>query len=109
MRTGHVARESLLACMVLLFRLGEGAPHKQEYFGAMAGALMQWTAWNDNLPSCLYVEEACEAALSRLGASCKMRPQAVTVEQGSDLYILLDPPDGARAEHAPHQPTQQLR
>ena len=50
-----------------------------------------WTPWHDGLPACCFVEEANEAALSRLGRHFERHPQAVTTSEAMDLYLLVTP------------------
>ena len=108
--TAYHAKNAMLTTLVVLAKLGEGAPHKQEYFRTTALALLQWTTWHDHLPGCLFVEEACEAMLARLGSSCKLRPQAATVEDVSNLFVLLEPVQTLGEVHPvrSHAPTRPL-
>ena len=106
--TGHQAKEVLLITMLVHLQLGARAPHKLEYFRAVACALMASSPWNDQVPACLYVEEACEAMLSRLSAACKLRPQVITVDEVSDLFCVLPVVQAAERVVSRHHPTVKL-
>ena len=85
--TGHRAREALQQALLLLHAmLGDRAAHN-DYGRGIAMALLSWTAWHDQLPGCSFVEESCEAQLSRLGAACKRSRSSFTPEQVNDLYL----------------------
>ena len=72
--------------------------------------MVTWSTWHDSLPGCFFVEEVCEATLSRLNSALKHRPQLVTVEQVSDLFTIQEvlSPDVAHPVSR-HNPTARLK
>jgi hypothetical protein len=89
--TGHCAREALQQALLLLHAmLGDRAAHN-DYGRGLVMALLTWTSWHDQLPGCAFVEESCEAQLSRLGAACKRSHSSFTPEQVNDLYLNVGP------------------
>ena len=90
--TGHWARETLELCLLVLRTLEEPTGKVSEYSRSIAAALLSWTSWHDGLPACVFVEESCEANLSRLHTACQRNSWAMTAEQVCDLYINIGPP-----------------
>ena len=90
--TGWLARQALQLSLCLLVRLEGWAGQRRmsEYVRTLACALVSWTPWHDGVPGCCFVEEANEAALSRLGALLERHPQATTTADAMDLYLLVD-------------------
>ena len=91
--TGWQARQALVTSLVLMLRLDDwrGRRRMTEYIRTLSCALLCWTPWHDGLPACCFVEEANEAALSRLGRHFERHPQAVTTTEAMDLYLLVTP------------------
>ena len=98
--SGRKAKECLMSCFLLLLGLLGDRAKVSEYVRSLAVALMSWTDWHDSVPAAAYVEEACEAQLSRLSSALKRNPHATGVADVSDIYILLGVPD--QALHAAH-------
>ena len=107
--TGRWARQGLeLALHMLLGLLGDKAP-RCEYVRAISVSLLSWTSWHDALPAAFFVEEACEAHLAKLGATCRHHPRCVSPQEVSDLYLRLGPPSGKAKDAGRHPVTDALR
>ena len=71
--TGVWARQMLELSLVVLHGIPGRDPSGSLYCRSISAALLSWSSWHDELPACAYVEEACEALLSKLG-----RPSGAT-------------------------------
>ena len=89
---GKVAKEILQRSLVLLVHVFGDYSAKVEYVRTLAIALLSWTPWMDNLPGCVFVEESCEALLSRMASRCRSHITISSFEGVSDLYLTLPPP-----------------
>ena len=66
-RSGAMAKEVVMACLVgLLLWLGARA-HTVEYVRTMACCLVLWSAWHSAIPAACYSDEVNEACLHQLG------------------------------------------
>ena len=95
--SGVWAGEALRMCLLLLCGLLGDKAKLSEYARSISVALLAWTPWHDAVPAAAYVEESCEAQLSKLGSALKRNPHATGVGEVSDLYVLLP-----RADDQPH-------
>ena len=71
--------------------VSENLVHKEasEYIRTLALALVYWCPWMDNLAACAFVEESCEALLSRMSHRCEVHRQLVGLESTIDLYLTI--------------------
>ena len=95
---GKVAKEVLQQCLVLLIHLFNDNAAKVEYVRTLSTALLAWQKWMDKLPGCCFVEESCEALLSRMAARCRGNSTISSFEGVSDLFLTLPPPSSARKQ-----------
>ena len=95
--SGVWAAEALRMCLLLLCGLLGDKAKLSEYARSISVALLAWTPWHDAVPAAAYVEEACEAQLSKLASALTRNPHATGVAEVSDLYVLLP-----RADEQPH-------
>ena len=58
----------------------------------MALALLQWNPWMSALPGCCFVEESCEALLSRMVGRCRANTSLTELEQIVQLFVTLPLP-----------------
>ena len=89
---GKVAKEALQHCLVVLIHLFGSNAAKVEYVRTLSTALLAWQKWMDKLPGCCFVEESCEALLSRMAARCRGNPTISSFSGVMDLYLTLPPP-----------------
>ena len=78
MGTGQHAKDVLLKCVMILFRLCEGTKHKVEYVRSLSIALLGWTPWHSHLLGCCCIEEFSEASLSLMPKTCQRHPRYVS-------------------------------
>lgn len=62
------------------------------YLRTLSVALLTWSDWMSQLPVAAFVEESCEALLSRMSHRCELHKQLVGLESTIDLYLTLPPP-----------------
>ena len=89
---GKLAKEILQRCLVLLVHIFDDYGAKVEYVRTLAVALLSWSPWQDKLPACVFVEESCEALLSRMASRCRSNFTVASFDAVSDLYQTLPPP-----------------
>ena len=95
--SGVWAGDALRMCLQLLCGLLGDKAKLSEYSRSISVALLSWTPWHDDVPAAAYVEESCEAQLSKLASALKRNPHATGIGEVSDLYVLLP-----RADEQPH-------
>jgi hypothetical protein len=78
-----MAKTVLQQCLVLQAYLLNDWDAKEEYTRTIALALLTWTPWMSKLPGCCFVEEACEAMLSRLTTRCHSGQDAMSLFWGT--------------------------
>ena len=88
---GKAAREVLEQCLVLLVHLYGSESPKVEYVRTLSTALLAWQPWMDKLPGCCFIEETCEALLSRMASRCRGHQTISSFEGVSDLFLTLPP------------------
>ena len=92
------AREIMEQCFVLLVHLLDDKEGKNEYVRTLAVALATWQPWMGRIPAVCFVEESCEAMLSRMGHRCDVYRNLHGFENTFDLFLTLPPPKrGLRA------------
>ena len=104
--SGVWAAEALRMCLLLLCGLLGDKAKLSEYARSISVALMFWTAWHDAVPAAAYVEESCEAQLSKLASALKRNPHATGIGEVSDLYVVLPVADD-HPHPAKHHPVSQ--
>jgi hypothetical protein len=90
--TGVWAKEIMSECMVLLIHLLDDKQGKNEYVRTLAVALATWQPWMEKIPACCFVEESCEAMLSRMGHRCDVHRTLHGLDNTFDLFVTLPPP-----------------
>jgi hypothetical protein len=90
--TGIWAREIMEHCLVLLFHLLKDKDGKNEYVRTLCVALASWQPWMEKIPAVCFVEESCEALLSRMGHRCDVYRNLHGFEATFDLFLTLPPP-----------------
>ena len=98
--TGVTAQRILQTCLVMHAHLLDDWDAREEYTRTMATALLVWLPWHSHLPGCMFVEEACEAMLSRVVARCRQQRQLTGFQATYNLFVTLPRPhlQGARGE-----------
>lgn len=87
--SGVEARKVLMGALVALIHLYGDKAHTTEYVRTLFVALALWTRWHDELPGACYTDEMCEARLHLLGQWWLYHKEVLTVEQLSDLYLMM--------------------
>ena len=89
---GEYARKVLLRCLACQVQLLGDWDCRTEYCRTLSVALLQWQPWYSTLPGCCFVEEGCEAMLSRVVGRCRANAGVVDFDGLLDLYVTLPPP-----------------
>lgn len=90
--SGIWAREILEQVQVLLVHLLKDVDGKNEYVRTLSVALAAWHPWMSKIPAVCFVEESCEALLSRMGHRCDVYRNLHGFENTFDLFLTLPPP-----------------
>ena len=90
-RKGIHAKRVLQHALAMLASLRGDWDCKEEYTRTVAVSLLCWQPWMDSIPACCWVEEACEAMLSRA-------KQTLHNHRYLDLYVTL-PSLAGRTRH----------
>ena len=85
-------RHILEEIMVLLMHLLGDSGAKNEYVRTISVTLLTWQPWNNKLPAVVFMEESCEALLSRMSHRCSSHRHLRGFEATFDLYATLPPP-----------------
>ena len=86
---GTTAREILHNCLLLQVHLQQDWEAQAEYTRTMAVALLMWQPWMSDLPGCAFVEESCEALLSRFAGACRRNKHLTGTDNAWRLYVTL--------------------
>lgn len=86
---GIVAKGVLQHCFLTQLHLLQDWTCKAEYTKTMACALLAWKPDYSRMPGCLFVEESCEAMLSRLASRVRAHPHLSSFRQTLDLFLTL--------------------
>ena len=97
--TAHHAHAVLQRCFVMLVHL-RANPEKVEYIRTLAVALLMWRSWDDELPGCMFIEESCEAMLSRTAHRCRQHQHLWEFDDVFDLFVTTPNPRMAVKERA---------
>ena len=89
---GDKARVVLLQSLSLMVHLLQDWGCRSEYTKTLSVALLQWQPWMDTLPGCCFVEESCEALLSRMVGRMRANANVVDFENVCRLYVTLPRP-----------------
>ena len=92
---GDLAREVLEQCLALHIQLLGDWECKAEYTRTLSVALLCWQPMYSGLPGCCFVEEACEAMLSRMVGRCRANYQLSSYMDVLRLFVTLPPPSGS--------------
>ena len=88
---GDLARTVLQRCLAVIVHASQDWDCKLEYSRSISVALLSWQPYYSGLPGCCFVEEACEAMLSRMMSRRQQHPQVVTYEDMVRLFVTLPP------------------
>ena len=89
---GNVARRVLQRSLLLQVHLLQDWECRAEYSRTLSIALLQWQPWMSSLPGCCFVEESCEALLSRMVGRCRANTNLTDVEDILRLFVTLPLP-----------------
>ena len=89
---GDLAKEVLAGCLALHLQLLGDWECKAEYTRTLSVALLCWQPMYSTLPGCCFVEESCEAMLSRMVARCRSNYQLTSFTDVLRLFVTLAPP-----------------
>ena len=89
---GDTARGVLEHALLIQVHLLQDWSARTEYVKTISCALACWQPWYSRLPGCVFVEEACEAMLSRLAALCRHHPTNTTFEGTLRLFLTMPLP-----------------
>ena len=78
-------------CWVLLVHLLADKDGKNEYVRTLSVALAVWQPWMDKIPAVCFVEESCEALLSRMGHRYDVYRTLHGFDNTFDLFLTLPP------------------
>ena len=90
--TGLMAKRVLQRCLAVQVHLLQDWECQAEYTRTLSTALLQWHPWMSALPGCCFVEESCEALLSRMVGRCRTYSNLVSHDDILDLYVTLPLP-----------------
>ena len=90
--SGVWAREIMEQTFLLLLHLLKDADCKNEYVRTLSVALVTWQPWMSRIPAVCFVEESCEALLSRMGHRCDVYRTLHGFDNTLDLFLTLPPP-----------------
>ena len=86
------AREVMEQSLLLLTSLLPDTACKNEYVRTLCVALATWMPWMDTLPAVCFVEESCEALISRLSHRCDVYRTLQSFDDTFNLYLTLPQP-----------------
>ena len=89
---GILAKDTLRLCLLLQTHLLNDWQCKEEYVRSISVALLMWQRWMDDLPGCCFVEESCEALLSRMASRCRSHRTLRGFDSTLRLYVTLPLP-----------------
>ena len=89
---GIVAKGVIEHCLVDQLHLLQDWDCKAEYTKSPACDLLNWRLEYSRMPACLFVEESCEALLSRLASHIRAHPHMSSNRQTLDLFLTLPRP-----------------
>jgi hypothetical protein len=89
---GDVARTVLQRSLALQVHLLGDWECRAEYTRTLSVALLQWQPWMTTLPGCCFVEESCEALLSRMVGRCRANRTLVDFDDILRLFVTLPAP-----------------
>ena len=87
--TGSVARAVLHHCLFLHVTVQQDWEARSEYTRTLAVALLNWQPYFTALPGCCFVEEACEALLSRMVNRRRSHNNIVSFDGLFQLFVSL--------------------
>jgi len=90
--TGALAKEILEHCLLCLSHLLDDRDSREEYVRTISVALLMWQPWYTSLPGCCFVEESCEALLSRMRGRCDRHRGLTGFAATQDLYQSMPAP-----------------
>ena len=89
---GDKARVLLLRALAAQVQLLQDWQCETEYCRTLSVALLQWQPWMSTLPGCCFVEESCEALLSRMVGRCRANTSVCDYDGTNRLFVTLPLP-----------------
>jgi hypothetical protein len=86
---GDVAHRVLQRSLAVQVHLLQDWECRAEYSRTLSVALLQWQPWMTTLPGCCFVEESCEALLSRMVGRCRANTNLVDFADILQLFVTL--------------------
>ena len=87
------ARDVIDQSLHVIMHLHWGHEEVVEYVRTTLAASMLWSVWHSRTPPGIHSEEPCETILGRLGNQMCQHKNITSLEECSDLFLLLDPAD----------------
>ena len=89
--TGEVAKRLLGHCLAVQVHLLQDWECKSEYSRTLSVALLGWQPWMSRLPGCCFVEESCEALLSRMAHRNRTHQHLSGFQSALELFVSMPP------------------
>ena len=89
--TGKWARKCLSYCLILLMELYGWDANKGEYVQSLCKRLLTWQDWHDLTPARVFLEELCEAVLSRVTVQCELHAENTSAPHPRPFRWTLPP------------------
>lgn len=90
--SGVWAREVMEEVVILLIHLLQDVDCKNEYVRTLSVAIATWQPWMNKIPAVCFVEESCEAMLSRMGHRCDVYRTLHGFDHTYNLFLTLPCP-----------------
>jgi hypothetical protein len=95
---GDTACHILRVCLLIQVHLQDDRDARHEYTRTLAVALLLWQPWKSALPACAFVEESCEALLSRYAGACRRNRHVSGFADVWRLFVTLPQSSETAAE-----------
>ena len=89
--SANFAHEAMCRSFCMLVHLRQDA-EKVEYVRTLGVALLMWGKWDYDLPGCMFMEESCEALLSRMAHRCRQHQHLFAYQDVFDLFVTVPSP-----------------
>ena len=93
--SGVWAKDVMEEVLILLVHLLQDTECKNEYVRTLSVALATWQPWMSKIPAVCFMEESCEAMLSRMGHRCDVYRTLHGFDHTYNLFLTLPPPSRA--------------
>ena len=89
--SGVWAKDVMEEVSILLVHLLQDTECKNEYVRTLSVALATWQPWMSKIPADCFMEESCEAMLSRMGHRCDVYRTLHGFDHTYNLFLTLPP------------------